>query len=170
MEKLIEKLSTYNILNNILPGVVFCFLCSRLCGLSIVNDGIVENLFVFYFIGMLISRIGSVIVEPICKKLKIVRYAPYKDFVYASKKDEKILVLLEGNNLYRTMIALCILLALMKLFLYLKESVHWFLVASDWIVLFCIFLLFLASYRKQTKYIKERVEVTNKGGEDNEHR
>lgn len=38
MEKLIEKLSTYNILNNILPGVVFCFLCSRLCGLSIVND------------------------------------------------------------------------------------------------------------------------------------
>ena len=98
MEKFIEKLSTYNILNNILPGVVFSYLCNRLLGIQLVDSSIVENLFIFYFIGMVISRMGSIIVEPVCKKCKIVQYTQYKDYVNASKKDEKILVLLETNN------------------------------------------------------------------------
>lgn len=45
MEKFIEKLSTYNILNNILPGVVFSYLCNRLLGIQLVDNSIVENLF-----------------------------------------------------------------------------------------------------------------------------
>lgn len=163
MEKFIEKLSTYNILNNILPGVVFSYLCNRMLGIQLVDNSIVENLFIFYFIGMVISRIGSIIVEPVCKKCKIVQYAQYKDYVNASKKDEKILVLLETNNTYRTMVALGILLLLFKLFLWLKEILCWFSVASNWIIIGCLILLFGFSYRKQTKYVRDRVEVVCKG-------
>ena len=163
MEKFIEKLSTYNILNNILPGVVFSYLCNRLLGIQLVDNSIVENLFIFYFIGMVISRIGSIIVEHVCKKCKIVQYAQYKDYVNARKKDERILVWLETNNTYRTMVALGILLLLFKLFLWLKEILCWFSFSSNWIIIGCLILLFGFSYRKQTKYVRDRVEVVCKG-------
>lgn len=38
---------------------------------------------------MVTSRIGSIIVEPVCKKFKIVKYVEYKDYVNVCKKDEK---------------------------------------------------------------------------------
>lgn len=163
MEKFIEKLSSYNILNNILPGVVFCFLCNKFCEIQMVDSSIVEKIFIFYFIGMVISRVGSVIVEPTCEKFNIVKYAQYKDYVYASKKDEKILVLLESNNTYRTMIALGILLLVFKLFLWLKEICNWFSIASNWIIVGALIILFGFSYRKQTKYVRDRVEEVCKG-------
>lgn len=163
MEKFIEKLSTYNILNNILPGVVFSYFSNKLLGIQMVDSSIIENLFIFYFIGMVISRVGSIIIEPVCMKFKIVKYAQYKDYVNACKKDEKILVLLETNNIYRTMVALGILLLLFQLFLLLKEFWCWFSFASNWIIIGSLILLFGFSYRKQTKYIRDRVEEACRG-------
>lgn len=49
MEKFVEKLSTYNILNNILLGVVFGYLCNKLWGMERVDGSIVENLFIFFY-------------------------------------------------------------------------------------------------------------------------
>lgn len=162
MEKFIEKVSTYNILNNILPGIVFCYLVEKLFGLNMVEYSVIENLFIFYFIGMTINRVGSIIIEPICKKIGIVNCAPYGEFVNASKRDEKILVLLENSNLYRTMVALCILLLMVKLFLFFKDKFHCFSILSDWIVIVCIIILFVLAYKKQTKYIHDRINVINK--------
>ena len=59
--------------------------------------------------------------------------------------------------------ALGILLLLFKLFFWLKEILCWFSVASNWIIIGCLILLFGFSYRKQTKYVKDRVEVACKG-------
>lgn len=49
MEKLIEKLDSYSILNNLLPGAVFAYLFEYIFEVDIVRDGIVENLFIYYF-------------------------------------------------------------------------------------------------------------------------
>ena len=70
MEKLAEKLDSYDILNNLLPGIVLDFLLEKILGINLVNGNMVENLFVFYFIGMIVSRIGSLVLEPICKRIK----------------------------------------------------------------------------------------------------
>ena len=162
MEKCIDKLSSYNILNNILPGVAFCYLCNKLWQFNIVHYSLVENLFVFYFIGMIISRIGSLFVEPICKKLKIIIHYPYDCYMSASKKDDTILVLSETNNTYRSIVALCIALIHVKLFL-LLEKMLWFSYISNWVIIFCVFIIFVLSYRKQTKYIHNRIEIISKG-------
>ncbi len=161
MEKFIDKLSSYNILNNVIPGVVFCYLCNRLWQVNVANYSLVDNLFIFYFIGMLISRIGSLVVEPICIKLKIIKYSSYTDYLNASKNDDTILALLESNNTYRTIVALCIALMLVKLFL-LLEKVLWFSYISNWVIIFCVFIIFILSYRKQTKYINNRIEIISK--------
>lgn len=39
--------------------------------INIVSDNWFERLIVFYFVGMVLSRIGSIIIEPIMEKLKI---------------------------------------------------------------------------------------------------
>ena len=108
MEKLIEKLDSYSILNNLLPGAVFAYLFEYIFEVDIVRDGIVENLFIYYFIGMIVSRIGSLAVEPLCKKIKWVKYADYSSYIKASRKDDKIDVLSEVNNSFRTIFSLCL--------------------------------------------------------------
>ena len=62
MESLLEKISSYNILNNLIPGAVFVFLGKLLDIISLPLDGIVESIFIYYFCGMIISRIGSLVI------------------------------------------------------------------------------------------------------------
>ena len=43
---------------------------------SILSDNWLENLVLFYFVGMVLSRIGSLIIEPIMKTDKIINGKP----------------------------------------------------------------------------------------------
>lgn len=87
-----EKISSYNIFNNLLPGVVFCYILNKITRFTIANGDLVENIFMYYFVGMIISRIGSLIVEPILTKAKTKKIGPfikrsnYKDYIVAAKK------------------------------------------------------------------------------------
>ena len=123
MEKILEKLDSYNILNNLLPGIVLNFLLERIIGVKIVEGNIIEDLFVFYFMGMVVSRFGSLVIEPICKKIKWVKYADYGEFVKASRKDEKVNVLSEVNNSYRTVFSVCIVVLIAKVYLILISKI-----------------------------------------------
>lgn len=158
MEKFLDKLSSYNLLNNLLPGAASCFLMKIYWSKNILSSNVVENMFICYFIGLVISRVGSVIVEPICKKIKWVVYADYKQYISASNEDSKLDILLEINNMFRTMFAMCFVLLIGKLYIYICLTVKVIGVFEKEIVLFGVFLLFAYSYRKQTKYIKRRVE------------
>lgn len=161
MEKLIEKLDSYSILNNLLPGAVFAYLFEYIFAVDIVRDGIVENLFIYYFIGMIVSRIGSLVVEPLCKKIKWVKYADYSNYLKASRKDDKIDVLSEVNNSFRTIFSLCLILITTKLYMLI---IAWLEIPQNYnklIVLAVITLIFAVSYRKQTKYVVDRVNKVN---------
>jgi hypothetical protein len=57
------------------------------------DENVVVGLFLFYFIGMVISRIGSLTIEPVLKKINFLRFAPYSDFIRASQADVKIDIL-----------------------------------------------------------------------------
>ncbi len=158
METFLEKLSSYNILNNLLPGIVYCYLMESLLGNRIVNESFVENIFIYYFIGMIINRIGSVLVEPICKKLKIVKYAEYNKYLDAIKIDEKIEVLLETNNTYRSSVAVLLCVVISKIYLFVCNRIQIGKEVSIIIVLLGLIVLFMFAYRKQTNYIRNRVE------------
>ena len=105
MKDLLDKLSSYNIFNYLLPGVLFAVFIDELTPLRIVQKDIVVGVFVYYFLGSIVSRIGSLIVEPLLREIGFVAFTKYEDFVRASKVDEKIEVLSEANNMYRTICA-----------------------------------------------------------------
>ena len=86
MKDLLEKLSSYNIFNYLLPGVVFVAISSSLTGYSLIQDDIVIGVFLYYFIGLVISRIGSILVEPVLKGLGFLHFSEYRDYSGCQKR------------------------------------------------------------------------------------
>jgi len=158
VEKLLEKLSTYNLLNNLLPGAIIYLILKQMIGFVDFDTDIITKLFVYYFVGMVVNRIGSIIVGPICKKLKIVKYANYKDYLEAIKVDSEIGILLETNNIYRTFLSGFILVVVVKLYIILGSGFQFLLHNYLMIIVIALVLLFAFSYRKQTSYIRKRVQ------------
>ena len=159
MKEIIDKLTSYNIFNYLLPGIVFVVLAGKLTRYSLVQPDIVLGAFLYYFIGLVISRIGSLVIEPILKKLSFVKFAAYKDFVCSAKTDPKLEILSESNNSYRTLSAMFLLLIALKVYGkisgYLPRLAKW----DAEVLVFLLFLMFLFAYRKQTRYITQRVEA-----------
>ncbi len=162
MKEILDKISSYNLFNYLLPGVLFAFIASKLTGLNLIQTDLITGAFVYYFIGLIISRFGSLIIEPILKKTKFVVFADYKDFVTASQLDSKIDTLSEANNMYRTLMSMFFLIILLNIYSCLSLK---FPIIKEWSLLLLVillFIMFLFSYRKQTNYITNRIKSNQK--------
>jgi hypothetical protein len=69
MKDLIEKLSSYNLFNYLFPGVIFAVISEKMTSYSFLQDDIIVGVFVYYFIGLVVSRFGSLFLEPVLKKI-----------------------------------------------------------------------------------------------------
>lgn len=159
MKDLLDKLSSYNLFNYLLPGVLFAVIIDELTPLRVIQKDIVLGVFVYYFLGSIISRIGSLVVEPILKRVKFIKFAPYEDFVKASKVDAKLEILSEANNMYRTVCALFISTSVVIGYNFVAYYLPWLNKAGLPLSICSLTVLYLFSYRKQTKYITKRVAV-----------
>ena len=162
MKSVIEKLSSYNIFNYLLPGVLFAGLGEQITSFSLVHKDWIIGMFIYYVTGLVISRIGSLILEPLLKKIEFVRFADYKEYVQAVEVDSKIEVLSEQNNMYRTLSSLLIVLVFLKICDELKHLWPLSDDANGFIILAVLLLTFLLSYRKQTQYVVKRVSNAKK--------
>lgn len=162
LSDLLDKLTSYNLFNYLLPGAVFAFIAEINFGLSLVPQDLVTAAFLYYFLGVVISRLGSIFIEPLLKKIRLVELEPYKSFLKASEKDPKIEVLVEAANMYRTFVSAFLLLLLMATY-FKTESSYPFLI--DWRMPLgglAMLALFLCSYIKQSNYIVRRIRKANK--------
>ena len=159
MNELLSKLSSYNLFNYLLPGIIFVVLSSGMTGYNLIQSNLLLGMFLYYFIGLVISRFGSLVVEPILKWIGFLQFADYKNFVLASQKDKKLELLSEVNNSYRTLCSLFALLLLLRLYEYFEST---FPTLREWnsiVLLVLLIIMFLLSYRKQTTYVRKRIEV-----------
>jgi hypothetical protein len=85
VKDLLDKISSYNIFNFLLPGVIFAVFVSKTTSFTLMQEDVLSGAFVYYFLGAVISRIGSLVVEPVLKATKLINFAEYKDFVVASE-------------------------------------------------------------------------------------
>lgn len=151
MSELLQKLSTYNIFNYLFPGVVFVILLNRYTEINLVVDDVILGMFLYYFFGLVLSRIGSILIEPALRCTKIVEFSDYARFIRASKLDDKIELLSEVNNMHRTIIAMLVVLLAISI---CNGSVTCLLTTG----LLGIVTLFVLSYRKQTSFITKRID------------
>lgn len=158
MKELLDKISSYNIFNFLFPGIIFVFVAKRFTSFDFIQEDLLTGAFVYYFVGLTISRFGSLVIEPILKKTKFVKFEDYKDYVKASKIDSKIELLSEVNNTFRTLISTFLLLLILKVVSYLK---NYYLIDNTTLVIITMVLLlimFLFAYKKQTSYITKRIK------------
>ena len=104
LTKLLSKLSKYEILNNLIPGVVMCYILSVI-GYNIWIDSLFLNIVIAYIVGMICSRFSSVFVEWLFRKCKFVQWREYKLYNKAKRERPFIATLQENANMYRTMVA-----------------------------------------------------------------
>lgn len=174
LKQLVGKISSYNLFNNLYPGILFCCIFKLIFKTSLLSDDLLENLVIFYFIGMVISRIGSIVIEPILKKIsykdknsekkrKLIEYAPYGDYKKACDGDPIILTLSEVNNTYRTLLSTFVSILMCKAAFVINnllenKGIYFFKNNYEWIILILLIVLFLCSYAKQTNYVRKSVE------------
>ena len=161
LSDLLDKITSYNLFNYLLPGAVFAYFADSSFGIKLVPDDLITAAFVYYFLGVVVSRFGSLVLEPLLKKIRIVKFEPYPAFLSASEKDAKIEVLVEAANMYRTFLSAMLLLLLLAAY-QIVESIYPFL--PDWRGLIgglVLALVFLFAYKKQTDYIVNRIRKLN---------
>lgn len=158
MSDFLNKLSSYNFFNYLLPGILFVVIANEFTSYSFLQSDIVIGVFVYYFIGLVISRFGSLLIEPTLKKIEFLKFSDYKDFVSASKQDPKIEMFSEVNNMYRTISAMLVLLLVLKFYQWATAKLVWLAHWNLYVLLILLLILFLYSYRKQTQYIVKRIK------------
>jgi hypothetical protein len=159
MKELLDKLSSYNIFNFLLPGILFSVLITQICGINLINGDLFIEAFEYYFIGLVISRFGSLIIEPILKKTHFVKFADYSDFISASSQDSKIEVLSETNNMFRTLISMLLLVLLIMGYQLIASNWNFLKNNENIILILTLLIMFLFAYRKQTNYITKRIKA-----------
>ncbi|HFO4496343.1 TPA: phosphohistidine phosphatase, partial [Escherichia coli] len=150
MDGLWEKISSYNIFNNLFPGALFIYLLERMTKIVLSGDDLIKNVVLYYFVGLVIGRIGSIVLEPFLKLSRLIKFAPYKDYVSACGVDGKIETLQEIANMYRTIFSMSIIL-LATLCVVGRFTGETYGLSKITLAVFAI--LFVVSYIKQIRYI-----------------
>jgi hypothetical protein len=159
MKELINKISSYNLFNYLFPGVLFVVLLSALTNYNLIQENLLEGVFLYYFFGLLINRVGSLVIQPIAKYFKFIVFKPYPEFIKASKEDTKLEVLSETNNMFRSIAGLFLVLLIIVLSEVLGLEIDFTKVVVKIVTVFLMLILLLFSFRKQTKTIYHRIEA-----------
>ena len=158
MKELFDKLSSYNIFNYLFPGILFVIILSKVSSFNLIQEDILIGAFLYYFIGLIISRVGSLFIEPFLRWINFLKFANYNDFVNASKGDSKIVLFSEINNMYRTLCSLFLLISIAKVYERYLMEIPFFRDYSNILLISILLLLFLFSYRKQTSFVRKRID------------
>ena len=158
MKDFLERITPYNLFNYLLPGTVYALLVTQMTRYSFIQDDLFIGAFYYYFLGLVISRFGSLIIQPTLEKVGFISVKDYEDYLETKQNDPTISSLSEINNVYRTLISLFVLLLLTKLYEYLEGMFHIPPKLITAILPVVILACFLFAYRKQTKYIAKRIE------------
>lgn len=161
MNSILKSLGSYQILTNFFPGVFFILSLKFFYGINFYFDTISENIMSYYFIGFIINRIGSLVVEPILMQLHFITFASYNEFARSAKADSKLDTLLEISNYIRSLLTCVLLLPLMSILHLLTLKWEWFFNNWKYCALILLIALFAFAYKKQISYIYKRVNIHN---------
>lgn len=157
MNEVVKKISSYNIFNYLFPWVLFVLITDNFLWYKLIQDDLILWVFLYYFIWLIISRLWSLIIEPLMRRYNIIKFADYKKYIKAEKKDTKIIYLLEVANMYRSLVSLFIFIILTIVYKFILLNCSFLSENNDFVILIILLILFIFSYKKQVEYIRKRV-------------
>ena len=157
MEKIIEKIEVYHFINYLLPGIIFGTIFTEITQKNLFNYNIILAIIEYYFVGLLLSRIGSIIIKPMLERLKIITCVKYSQYINCSKTDDKVELLQREANQYRTYISVFLCLTILEIYYSFINNIFY----KISLLFLSLTVLFILSYRKQLKFITERLQYAN---------
>ena len=158
MDEMIKKLSAYDLINILIPGWALAFTLKP-CGYAdITDDNLVSMIVISFILGVIASRVGSLVIEPIAIKFKLVRH-DYEHYARAQAADDKLGTLTSVSNMYRMLAGAVVVLAVLALCAsVLDEHRNCIYVCLG----MASFLLFSAGWVKRERYVAHRVQIFGK--------
>ena len=163
MNSLLEKISAYHLMSYALTGLIlvvsYLLFHETLLAGTIFENSIIAQFGIIYLSGLFLSRIGSLFIEPALKKINFIKYATYENYINADKKDPKVAGLAEQSAFYRTLMAGYFFLLIYSMCDGRNTS---FTSYPGWVetaLYGIVTVVFLLAYRKQSKFVTERVDA-----------
>lgn len=150
MAELFKTISNYHFFNYLFPGAIGTYYFEQIYNYSLEKSNIIILCCIYYLVGLLISRVGSLVIFPILKYW--LHFQPYDKYLCASKKDPAIVGMSTIANMYRTLIALALIMSIF-------EIIHNGIKHPLFILFIFGFILLVASYIKQTRLVVKRVKI-----------
>lgn len=163
METILKTIDQYDIFNNFIPGATYIFLVNQLYGKEL-TEGILDFLIASYIVGIIVSRFGSITIEWIIKdKLNFVEPPEKSEFIDAEIKDplKKITKLNMVATMYRSLLSAVIMVGLTGLWIVVRTHIPVTKTFENTVIIMALVILFALSYRKQTNYVRNRVNKVN---------
>ncbi|WP_281758033.1 hypothetical protein [Succinatimonas hippei] len=154
---LIKIISRYEFLNNLIPGIILC-LIFKYIGYNFTDDNWLTNLVIYYFIGLVNSRISSLSIEYLCRKTSFIEWRNYSSYNNAKNKRPYLATMQEIANMYRSMASVFMITLLAILYKQIANYCLWLNNNGYWIICILLFVLFIFSYRKQVNYIVKNID------------
>lgn len=157
METLIKGLGAYDLFVNLIPGVLWYLFSPDWFQQPFNSANGLELLIICYFFGIVLSRVGSLVIENFLKWRSWIFISDYTSFIKAEEMDEKVSKLERIGNLYRSLASMAIILCLIYTVNNLcgDSPAGWY----KPIVFLALAILFIFSFMKQKRYVAERVQV-----------
>ena len=155
IEKILNKISKYDILINYIPGSVFVCCCKYFGIAELLFNNMIVDIPIIYFFGLLSELIGDLPIY-ILRKFKVINYANYDDFIKADKRYNKINIISRKVSMLKAIIGSHILL---MIFIVVKKL-------NSKVILFIIIIIFIVleiiRINKEIGFIKARIKENSK--------
>ena len=149
INSLFNKLSAYQLLSLMLPGASLLGTLKFIFTIDIkVNENIWWFLLASYVVGIILSRIGSLLIEEVFKKMGFIKGYNVGNYIAKRKEDDMVETLLSFANLYRSFCALSIVLIIVTMVKGYGFCDYWHYFLLEVLLL----LLFAFSFCKQYNY------------------
>lgn len=165
MENLVNSISKYQLAINLIPGYIFAILLQRYAHIVLLEGDVLQDAFVSYFFGLIIGRIGSIVVERLMDRYnKTYKHAPkYNDKVKAERIDPKIEILDRQCTIYRNCCAGCCCV-IIGIFINCIFGDGSFYSSAKYILTFLILtILLVMAMDKQCNYVNKRIGMAISG-------
>jgi hypothetical protein len=152
-----DKLDAYNLVANLVPGAALTY-ALHFSKFPTPSPGhIGAFLLVAFVAGVTANRLGSLILDPLLRRLKFLKPKDYRSFLVREKEDDKLDALVANSGLYQSFFTAgaIYLLALLSSAAAAYLTKQGLLTA----LVICGMLVFLFALKNEDGYIHSRIEA-----------
>lgn len=166
MENLIntffKSISRYEFINNLIPGIVLCFVLKYI-GYNVIDGDILTNIITCYIAGLINGRVSSLLVEWVCRKTSLIEWRDYDLYRKAKEVRPFIATMQEVANMYRSMASVFLISLFAIVYKLIYTKFIWLQQNGYWIIIIILCGLFLFSYIKQVNdYVVKNIDDVTK--------